>query len=200
MLGVAGGRPGSVHPTRGRLGSGVGRAPWGAGFCGRVLAGPLHLWVDMGCCDRASAPPQVLAAGPASQAFPHLFSGLFPKSCSSVGSCPDLAEVGFWCAWDLSPLSGETSPQALLTAEGPLTPFSLGVPLCLTPAGSPQFQACCGLGSCLEGPRPLSVWGTEGIKPEVGGSVDSGRLPGPQAWTRSEGTGLRHTPCAPQTP
>lgn len=67
-------------------------------------------------------------------------------------------------------------------------------------AGSPQFQACCGLGSCLEGPRPLSIWGTEGIKPEVGGSVDSGRLPGPQAWTRSEGTGLRHTPCAPQTP
>ena len=46
-------------------------------------------------------------------------------------------------------------------------------------AGSPLSQACCGLGSCQKGPWPLSVWGPERIMPEVGGSVDLGRLPSP---------------------
>lgn len=191
---MAGGRPGSVHPTRGRLGSGVGRAPWGAGFCGRVLAGPLHLWVDMGCCDRASAPPQVLAAGPASQAFPHLFSGLFPKSCSSVGSCPDLAEVGFWCAWDLSPLSGETSPQALLTAEGPLTPFSLGVPLCLTPGRGLHPRVAEPHGLARPSSRPAVGWAPAWRGPghSAFGALRASSLRWEEVWTQ-EGF-LAHKP------
>lgn len=174
--------------------------------------GPSACGWPWACCDTASAPPQALAAARHRRPSHSGSRGSFPRAAPLWGPAQTQQR---WAsgAHGASPLLGEAGPQALLTGEGPSTLFSLGVLLCLTPerglhprgaepprAGSPQPQACCGLGFRLEGPRPLCVWGTEGIKPEVGGSVDSVRLPGPGAWPRSGGTTLRDTPCAPQTP
>lgn len=72
-------------------------------FCVRVSR-PGHTCLQVAlCCYNKSLwlLPQALALlswrASADPSHTPLFSGVFPENCFSLGSCPDLAEMGFWC-------------------------------------------------------------------------------------------------------